>query len=347
MAKEFKEIGHNIDLEGLVIHQINKTSGDRNTGIKESLTALSITSNEKRFIGNVHSAYHKKSSPNYGVFGGEYPNFRNILKRYTDNEIDFLLFSKEAIKLYKTEISKSAPATGGFVIFAHYHNTDRNTTNLLILTTNNKDGFAINESNLTINDIRTLDMSKIDVACLINLSKWKEIESSDDTTSDTYLSFVRGNKDVSVYFMTFIDCNDKTTSKLSSKKLLSAINEHCRNKGYTRDISQKKKGEVYVYCDKCIQEGIGIQLSMVSSILDPDNPNDFAEFASDELIGVTAVISGNRSELKTLRKIYYKDDNITIGFNSELLDKSVKYNSSKKELTFKNIPQELIDQIIL
>ena len=346
MAKELKEIGHNIDIKGLVIHQIIKSSRDRNTGLNEAPSTIPITENEKRFVGSVHNVYHKKSSPNYGVFGGDYPNFKNVLKRYTNDEIDFLSFSKEAIKLYKNEIAKSAPATGGFVIFAHYHNTERGTNNLIILTTNNKNGFSINEASLTINDIKTLDMSKIDVACLINLSKWQEIEALEDPTKDTYLSFVRGNKEVSVYFMTFIDCNDKTTSKLSSKRLLTALKDHLETKGYTREVIRQKKNDVHAYCDRCIGENQGIQLSMISSILDPDNPEAFTEFASEEKYGVSAIISGNRSELRTLRSIYYRDNDMTISFNSSLLDKTVKYNAVKKELTFKNIPKELIEQIV-
>lgn len=346
MARDYKEIGHNVDLKGLIIHQISKTSGDRNTGLNESPNTIPVTANERKYIGIVHNAYHKKSSPNYGVFGGDYPGFRNTLKRYIDNEIDFLAFSQEAAKLYKNEISKSAPASGGFVVFAHYHNTERSTNNLLVLTTNNKDSFAIDESSLTISGIRALDMSKIDVACLINLAKWQEVESTEDPTSDTYLSFVRGNKEVSVYFMTFIDCNDKTTSKLSSKRLLKAVNDHLATKGLTREVSRQKKNDVYAYCDRCISENQGIQLSMISSILDPDNPNEFTEFASEEQYGVSAIISGNRAELKTLRSIYYRDDDMTISFNVGLLDKTVKYNSAKKELTFQNIPDALIEQIM-
>ncbi len=117
-------------------------------------------------------------------------------------------------------------------------------------------------------------------------------------------------------------------------------------KGYTREVIRQKKNDVHAYCDRCIGENQGIQLSMISSILDPDNPEAFTEFASEEKYGVSAIISGNRSELRTLRSIYYRDNDMTISFNSSLLDKTVKYNAVKKELTFKNIPKELIEQIV-
>lgn len=63
---------------------------------------------------------------------------------------------------------------------------------------------------------------------------------------------VKGNKDISLYFMDFIGCQNKTTSTDSSKKLANALVRFCTNKKYddakTRDI----KNAVYYYCIECI-----------------------------------------------------------------------------------------------
>lgn len=345
MAK-FEKKGYDINIKDIVIHRVIKDAGDRFVKIDPATSVIEIGDDEKIFIADLHSAYFKKSSPVYGVFGNDNPDFKTNLTNYIgeSESLSFLDFTKNATEIYKKEIQKSAPATGGFLIFADYVNTESGINYLLVLTTNNKDGFAINDK-LKIEGVKSIDMSKVDVACLINITKFNKIEA-ENATDDTYLSFVRGNKDISVYFMSFIDCNDKTTSKVSSVRLLKAIDDYMKNKDWDYETRRQKKNDIFVYCDKCMSNKEGIKLSTISDLIDPENANDFLEFASDESRGVSSVISGMRSELKRLKSIYYKDKSMTLGFDRELLNNKVTYNPSKKSLTFKEIPQELIEQII-
>lgn len=343
MAK-FEKKGHNINIKNIVIHRVIKDAGNRFVKIDPATSVIEIGDDEKMFIADLHLAYFKKSSPIYGVFGDDNPDFKTNMTKYISNSLTFIDFTTNATDIYKKEIQKSAPASGGFLIFADYINTDSNINYLLVLTTNNKDGFTIN-ADLKIKGIKTIDMSKVDVACLINITKFKSIKT-EDAKDDTYLSFVKGNKDISVYFMSFIDCSDKTSSKLSSKRLLIAIDGYMDSKGWDFKTKRQKKNDIYTYCDKCILNKEGIRLSTISDLIDSENPTDFSEFASEEIRGVSAVISGNRSELKRLKSIYYKDKSMMLSFDRDMLKEKIKYDPNKKSLTFKNIPQELIEQIV-
>ena len=90
-----------------------------------------------------------------------------------------------------------------------------------------------------------------------------------------------------------------------------------------------------------------IKLLAISELMNSYDPNDFMEYASNEEHSVSAIISGDRSQLKQLKSIYYKDKNMTISFERKLLiENRVHYDDNKKELTFRNIPEELIDQIL-
>ena len=342
MPKSQKKI-LNIEVKNIVIHLVNKKAGNRSVKFKAASSVIKVSDAEKRFITDLHSAYYKRSNPMYGVFGGDNPEFKDNLDKYLAEEQDFLEFSKNGLSIFKNEIQKSAPATGGFLVFAEYVNIDDNIHYLLVLTTNNKDGFSINDK-LEIEDIKSIDMSKVDVACLINLSKYSNYE---DETGDTYLSFVRGKKDVSVYFLNFIDCNDKTTNKESSKRLMIAISDYMKHQDWDRDMKRKKKELIYSYCDNCMYNNESIKLLAISELMNSDEPNDFMEYASNEEHSVSAIISGDRSQLKQLKSIYYKDKNMTSSCERKLLiENRVHYDDKKKELTFRNIPEELIDQIL-
>lgn len=341
---EFKKIGSNLDVKGIVIHQLHKIAGDRNVGFKKANKMLTVGDKEQVFIGKLNEAYHKKSNPTYGIFAGSDPAFKNTLENYfTEN--DFYDFSVNAATKYKSTLENTISATGGFLIFTDFTNTDTKNRYMLILTINNKDGFVVSEKDLTLQDIKNLDISKVDVACMINLTRWKDLEDGIDNDSKTYLSFIKGNKNVSYYFQSFIDCDNKTTNTESSKRLVNAIDAYSDGKGHDRKSKIKLKNLVGEYCSSCMKQNKEISLSAISAIIDPEHANDFMEFASDEKYGVSETIKGDKAVLRRIKYVIYKGDNYSLEFDADLLDKDIFYNKQKKELTFKRIPDSLIKQI--
>ncbi|WP_080904770.1 nucleoid-associated protein [Parabacteroides sp. Marseille-P3160] len=346
MAKQFREIGANINLKNIIIHQALKEQNIRHTAIKAAESPIKVGQKERLFVGRINKTYYKKSNPIWGIFGNEDTTFQALLKKYCTDS-DFYTFSVESLKHYKKALEKTIAATGGFMIFAHFENTDIKNDYLLVLMINNKDGYVVNDDDLTIRDIKNLDLSKVDIACMINLSKWNDIESGVDTESKTYLSFVKGNKDVSYYFMSFIDCNNKTTSAESTQRLLKAVDAYSDTKSLDRETRIQRRNEIYKYCDGCISDKKEIHLSVISALLDPDNPLEFQEFASDETFGVSSVISGDKTKLKPMKYVIYKakDKKIAIEFDCSILGKDVVYNKQKNELTIRHLPQEFVSQI--
>ena len=339
--KNLKQKGADITIKNIIIHQIIKQAGDRTTVSKLSSVVINPSDNEKRFLANFHSAYFSKSNPIFGIFDGANPKFRNNLQEYINKKVSFLEFSKEETKLYENNIKNSAPASGGFLVFADYTKSDKHY--LLVFTTNNKDGFVINDK-LAIEGIKSIDMSKIDVACLINLDKYHQTQETD--SDETYLSFVRGNKDISIYFLTYIDCKDKRSSKESSRQLIRAITDYADAKGWSEKDKDNKFEAIYGYCTSCMQQKNGIQLSTIANLINDKNPEDFIYFATSEKYSVSATVSGDRKMLKYLTNIYYKGEGLTITFDRSLISKRrIRYNKSKKELIIKDLPDELIAQL--
>ena len=342
---ELKKKGHDINIRGIVIHQVIKEAHTTKCFLKMAEQIISPKDREKLFVANIKDSYYKKSNPTYGIFGEDDKSFQNLLSKYCiNNEIDFFSFSKEATILYKKKIKDISPATGGHLVFVHFTNTTEKQDFMLVLTINNKNGFVIDE-NLHIKDIKRLDLDKIDVACLINITKWKDIVKGRDKESKTYLSFVRGNKDISIYFMKYIDCNDNKTSSESTRRLVKAIDQYCEEQEIEREIAIQRKNNIFDYCLNCIKSKKAIQLSTISVLFDKENPNGFMEFAAQEEYGVSEIISGDSNQLKKMKYTLYKDKDLVIMFDNQQLDKTVFYDKKKKQLTFTQLPEELINQL--
>jgi nucleoid-associated protein YejK len=346
MAKQIEKLGYNIEVQGFVIHKINKIAGERKATLKLANSVILPTAKERRFIKVTSDAYYKKSAPTYGIFEDSDANkFQKELIAYKSKRCDFLSFSHNCMEYYKDIISDVAPATGGFMVFAHYTNTEKKAEYMLILSINNKDGYVFNENNLTLEDTKNIELNKIDLACQINLSKWNNFTNKSDPEVKTYLSLIKGSKDLSAYFMKFIGNANKTTSTESSKRLVNTLDRFCKKEGYDREETIRKKNLVSNYCIERMKGKQEISLAAISALINPENPNSFQEYASDEENEVDEIISGDPKILRRIGFVKYKDkdENLSIEFGNELIGKRIFYDNKKKQLTIKDIL--LADQI--
>lgn len=347
MAKKFKKIGENLEVKNIVIHQLLKDAGNRLVNSKAASELLTIGDKEKTFLGNLDRSYHKKSSPIYGIFAEEYPKFRDFLVDYINEEIEFYDFSINVMDHYKKVLEGTIQATGGYMILCEYTNTATENDLLLVLMINNKEGFVVNEDSLTLENIKNLDLSKVDVACLINMTEWNNIENDNPTDRKTYLSFVKGMKNVSYYFMQFIDVDNKNTTTESTNRLIRAIDDFALSQKWERDEKISQRNKVYAYCHECIDQKKEILLSRISNILNPESPDDFLDFASEEEYKVSAIISGDKTRMRFLKTISYSNNDFKIEFDTKMLvDKTIHLDQRANKLTIKNVPQQLQQKIL-
>jgi len=211
---KFKEKGHNVSLTNLIIHKINKSAGDKKSNLKLATKEISVGKPEVKFIAHVRESFNKRSVPTHGVFEDtfDYNLFQKAIREYKNAEISFMEFSKDSMEYYQRVIQTSAPATGGFLIFADYRITDNNNERyILVLSIDNKQGYNLNEVALAIQEIQNLELNKMDLASIINLSRW-DLSLNEENDIKTYLTFIRGKKKISDYFQNFIGCAEKTTA---------------------------------------------------------------------------------------------------------------------------------------
>ena len=340
-----KKIGENLKIKNIIIHQLLKEAGNKEVNAKSATQVLNIGDRERLFMGKIDESYYKKSEIIHGIFSGDFPKFKELLLEYMEGKNSFYDFSIDVMEHYKETLEGTIAATGGYMILCEYTKLKKDL--LLVLMINNKEGFVINETDLSLGNIRNLELHKVDIACTINLTDWKAIENEDLTTDrKTYLSFVKGLKDISLYFMKFIDVDNKNTSIESTNRLLKAIDEFAKKEGWDIDRKIQRKDAVCLYCLNRMNEKREILLSDISAIMDPDNPENFQNLATEDEFGVSSVISGNKAKLRQLKRIAYKDDNLRLEFDTNLfLNKTIIYDENKNKLTIKNIPDLLKQQI--
>lgn len=345
---EFLKKGHDITVTNIIVHKLNKEGGKKNTALKLADKELVINEQEVFFVADVRKSFQNKSNPTYGIFDDTYivNNFKDTILAYRSGELDFVSFTQKSMRFYELEIAKSAPATGAFMVFADYIYQDSGDRYILLFSINNKDGYNLSEE-LTIKQILNLDLSKLDVAAQINLSRWEKYTGDDSVDNiKTYLSFIKGKKNLSDYFLDFIGCADKSTNTDSSQAMVKALLEFLNKKGFSNDEVREKKKIVFDYCNTCIKEKREVLLSQISYMLDENEPNEFAEFASSEAYGVSEVVKTDSKVLRSLHYVEYRSNDLTVIFNTDLLtSKKIDYNPKTKALLIKELPADLIKEL--
>jgi nucleoid-associated protein len=338
-----KEKGHNVNLSNLVIHKINKNAGDKMSSLKIAEEEIVVKKQEVKFIASIRESFNKRSVPTHGVFEDEngFNGFQQAIKDYVDGKIKFMQFSIDSMNYYKRIIETSAPATGGFLIFADYKITDNNNERyILVLSIDNKQGYNLSDVALAIQEIQSLELNKMDLASIINLTRWEQSTKSNHEIK-TYLTFVRGKKKISDYFQTFIGCADKTTATESSRLLLNTINQFIIEKEFKEPLAKEIRAKVLEYCQNCNKNKKEILLSQISMLLNEEEPEEFATYATDEKFGNSEVIKFDSKILRTLKYVDYQSEDLTIKFNKSLVGKSISISKDKNSITFSNLPEDL------
>lgn len=323
-----------MDLRALIVHRLDKESnGVGVANLRQSL--IPIEEKELEFINNVKETYYKKSNPNYGIFDSNtvsYP-FQTMVTSYLSNETDFLTFTITAMEHYKSVINDVPVATGGYVIFSHYL-LNQEEFLMTVMLNNSKKQFNIN-NDLSIDQLMSLDIDKLDMANSINITRWNNHEN-------TYLSFARGRKQIANYFKRFIGCTDQTSAQQASENLKRAFLDYVGELDLETQAVEELRNRVFNYCTEKIKRKEDISLSHISSMIDEENPNLFSEFASSEEYSVNPMIKGHTKTLKNLKFYVFRSKNLTLEFDSSLVaNHTITYNRESNELLIRNVPEAL------
>lgn len=331
-----------ITLHRMIMHRIDKTQHetDGTPTYKENLFTNSTTLSS--FVESLSETYNKKTSKEYANFrtGENIPEFQRILDSYLINSNDdsFKLFSRQATELLSIRMNSKPASTGGFIVVIDYTSINRF---ILIALVNEKEGYT--ENNLDILRIEQLNIDQLGMAGFVNIDNYQN-----NDTSYRPLSFMRGTREVSDYFSLFLgaDTNIETSSHMTGV-LINVLKDFYREKDFDQQTIEAKSQTVYAFCDEKRQNREPVNVSSISSLLDPDNPNEFFEFSQEEENNYdlnTVIESIHKQKLNNLKSFSIKGDGFRISFDRELYNDTIALDDDNK-LIVSGLPQDFINQL--
>lgn len=315
----------------IVFHHIVKELKDTPI-LKCSDKLLPVTDTVIEFVEKLIKNYSSKN-PTQGTFKEDKANypFQSKVDDYIKND-DFLNFTQESMKILEKEINKST-TTGGYVVFVHYE--EKKVDFLVTAMLDKSAQFTVDDEKLDIAKLMTLDVEKLARANRLNFNRWQAQDV-------LYLSFIKGTRDVSKYFIDFIGSTDITSAKENFIKLSEATSKYFVDKNLGVLEKDKIKDNISNYIVDCFEKGKDVELISISSIINAQEPNSFLDFISDKKLEVSGKISINkRADYDTFFRNRVSEKGYTLVFDKSLV-KTKKIEHIGNQIIINDVPAEYI-----
>lgn len=287
------------------------------------------TSDEVSFVKEVTRLFQRHHS------GRIYGNFESDLTKFpfsgllTKHQADgnFLAFSTKAAKLLAKRMRTVPTSTGGFFFAANFEEAGEKL--LLIFMLNQQVGRAVDEATLSLRKTVNLQMEHLDLATRINITQW-------EAKRPEPVSLIRGRKEVSDYFKSFIGLHEPRTNTEATQNLKRFTEDWMDKYKYPGEQREGVRERIVGYATK--RGPNPVELEVVAAIVDEDRHKQFFEVANDALLG--AEFHVDRNSLKAWERVVYSEPGGDIKLNFAkrlLLTGRVQYSRENRTLLINDV----------
>lgn len=321
-------------LNRLIIHEVIKNEIKLHTAtIDLSQNLLIITQNEENFVDHLNKKYIDSRQSHGSFKTGENDYFANEYLKYKKNptDLDFVDFSKKVTNGLMTILNLTAPAKGGFLVYAEYD--DYGSFAAIFLIRNKKGSKLIKSDNIyTIAEQIHVDVDNLAMACRINTKRLDEGE-------DNYLSFMNKRSEDSKFFLGWICANEIIRDKDDTKALILLL----------RKVTLPKINEIEMthveLCDSIynhIRNSPKREVSLEDIGLTFWNDKTYLlqESNKHEII-ISSTFKPDKTELKKLVNLKATADSISISFPQEHLNGIIRVEGDTIIITSQNLADKI------
>lgn len=324
-------------LEHAVVHDLKKEVGQQPTlTLRESL--LEHGENLDRLFQELIGVYSKKATKGLGRFDSDIENYRfsGHLNEFCENmnEDSFLSLTRRYMSILQSRIASENLATGGYVIFLSYKNS--NNSYLFITMLRQTSGSSITED-LDIGESIHLELDRLHIGCQIDISSW--IEGVDGQ----YITFIKGRKTQTTpqYFLRAIGCEEYSDSSHQTNELIRAIKDFATVENFNQEQRQELQQKVYDFC----ANRESILLDALSNLISEEEPSKFLEFINQGGYRIGNGFEPHKKNLKILKEVCASGEGIQLKFPRNMLGTRIFHDEQRNVINIINPPESIVNKL--
>lgn len=329
-------------IRNVTYHILNKEQGSTNNAIIEiNPNTVPLTDTSSILLNQINERYRGKAGKGYGVFEEDTDSYpiSVILSEYLDQDHDdeFLEVTERLMNVLLSQVQGQAGATGGKVAFIHYEMDNKNYFLIAILT--EKVGVIARNWDFTQDEFLNIDNMRF--AGRINLDDWQDPE-----TDSRYVSFLKGQGDVSEYFKRFMGCNSVLMAKQETEILVDYIKKFGHEQGLNLIERSNLHTNAKAYLDDLIINEDQFSMQVLANRIWPNDPqlliDSLDDFGQSTGNAISDGFVPNRNALRGLVVHTHRASHWSFSFDDEAYasgDVVVEGN----RIIFTNPPQNILD----
>lgn len=325
-------------------------------------TAVATTKNEENNVNGLSKEVSEKLTTLFkggGLKVGEFNDdieasaFEASMKKAFDSSTmkfaDFRKLSAHFADLLARKLNKAQAinAKDGYLI-TYYYSQEYEKIKIYFLCTvflHRINGTDIDDVKLVFEDIERIDLDSLNLGAKICINDWV-----DEIERPISFKLGKGTGDVRRYFQEFLGCTEPSDFKADTNALKEAIAAAGRKFGLEPDKISILCTSAQSYCldrlKNYSEEKISLEALAVFLFSDDKvHCENFMAIAHDDF-KLSDTVGIDRMILRTFSRIQGGNKDYKISFNADALNKTIIFDRKEKTLTFKDLPQEVLDEVL-
>lgn len=332
----YKDISMNISLKAISLHQLIKNES-HDLELKHGGHFLPIPPAYEALAEAIYRTYMSKAK-GYGLFATD-SQFKQRVIETRSGHINFHDFSISVSIRLQQELCKYPFADEGTIVIAELQSLA--TDYLLVALIGSNLGISVKD-NLSLSPTDYLDIPKMDLVAVINLSTFET-----DPSSNRYISFIKGRigRKVSDFFIDFMQAETSFDPKQQNQVLIQAVEDFCVDNHLEREELISLKRQVSEYCLGQKKSGDEIIIEELSEEIPPQNGISFSTYTETNGYDLEKSFPVDSGSIRKLTKYTGAGGGLNVTFDALLLGERVFYDPETDTLTIKGTPPNLRDQL--
>jgi nucleoid-associated protein len=181
-------------------------------------------------------------------------------------------------------------------------------------------------------------LDRLHYAVKVNLADWKERPD----TCVTYLA-PKNQSPVTLAWKALTGFAENAGQAEKTEALLTAVDR------YTDKLPEEKEHEyrakVADYCLEQDRRGAPVEIRELSRHVDEEAPEALLDFLAQHIEEAAGPLYTDRKQLKRYTRLFGRDNDLSIGFSTQMLGNHIIYDERAGTLTIRSIPQSLKSQL--
>ncbi len=327
-----------MSIKHCIIHSLKRQSEgseiETNLRQQENLPEGPIVS----LFTQLKQGFQRSATRQYGLFDPEMGDnpMPGWLKQLESESMGFATVSQKLTEHLKSKLEEISEGFSGHILYVVEELLEE--SQFYIFWVSHSEGQYIDHE-IDIENIEYVDASKMNYVLKLDFNQW-QVENWQQ-----YLSVItsRGSKDIATAFLQFCGFVSSVNLQQQTDEFLTAVDAYA--KSLPENESKTYKNKVVDYCVEQDMNGNPINVKQLSEELDSANPEQFSNFLNEQLDDPKEKIYTHRNSLKKFVRFYGREKDLSISFSSDMMGENVVYNPESGELTLKQIPKSLQQQL--